>query len=477
MGKKITYEIIREYINNENGNGCKLLTTKEQFEEEKLKQGKINTRVELKIQCKCGNKFNIGFYKFKDRNQKQCKDCGNKLKGNSKTFNDFITFLNDNYKNEYEVIGDFVNYSTKVIMKHNICNHEWSIKPATFVFGHTCPKCAGNIKMNAENFKEKVMKIHGDKYEILEDFIDNMTPVLIRHNLCGNEFTIKPKSFLNNNLHCPKCDKKAFLERNLKTQEEFEKEVYDLVSNEYTVIGKYIKSDTIITLKHNTCGNEWNVTPNNFLTGCRCGFCSGKIRKTTKQFKNEIFEIVGKEYELMDEYINCQTNIKIKHNICNNIYEVTPSSFLAGCRCPVCNESKGEQSVRHYLENNDIKFSSQYSFNDLYGDYKLLKFDFIVLNKNEKINCLIEYDGIFHYKPVKLYKNEPNELGEERFKKQQKYDQLKNDYCKLHKIKLIRIPYWEFDNIEKILDKELNINIFANKEIIKNSNENLKEVM
>ena len=36
-------------------------------------------------------------------------------------------------------------------------------------------------------------------------------------------------------------------------------------------------------------------------------------------------------------------------------------------------------------------------------------------------------------------------------------DTIKNDYCKKNNINLIRIPYWEFDNIEKILNRELNL--------------------
>ena len=38
--------------------------------------------------------------------------------------------------------------------------------------------------------------------------------------------------------------------------------------------------------------------------------------------------------------------------------------------------------------------------------------------------------------------------GEERFKKQKIYDALKNDYCKNHGIKLIRIPYTCFNKLD-----------------------------
>ena len=34
----------------------------------------------------------------------------------------------------------------------------------------------------------------------------------------------------------------------------------------------------------------------------------------------------------------------------------------------------------------------------------------------------------------------------------------KTQYCNDNNIKLIRIPYWDFNNIEKILKKELKVN-------------------
>ncbi len=50
-------------------------------------------------------------------------------------------------------------------------------------------------------------------------------------------------------------------------------------------------------------------------------------------------------------------------------------------------------------------------------------------------NTIVEYDGKQHYEPVKIWG------GEERFKKQQENDEIKNKYCEEHNIKIIRIPY------------------------------------
>ena len=52
-------------------------------------------------------------------------------------------------------------------------------------------------------------------------------------------------------------------------------------------------------------------------------------------------------------------------------------------------------------------------------------------------------------------------FGEESFKRTQYHDQIKNQYCEDHNIKLIRIPYWDENNIELILSQELHIRNFT----------------
>jgi hypothetical protein len=51
----------------------------------------------------------------------------------------------------------------------------------------------------------------------------------------------------------------------------------------------------------------------------------------------------------------------------------------------------------------------------------------------------------------------PTKINEKRFAHQQERDNAVRQYCEEHKIKLIEIPYTEYDNIEEILTKELNI--------------------
>lgn len=69
-------------------------------------------------------------------------------------------------------------------------------------------------------------------------------------------------------------------------------------------------------------------------------------------------------------------------------------------------------------------------------------------------NILIEYDGEQHFKPVD-FASKGLEWATKIFEYNQIKDKIKNDYCKDNNIRLIRIPYWDFDNIETILASEI----------------------
>lgn len=99
--------------------------------------------------------------------------------------------------------------------------------------------------------------------------------------------------------------------------------------------------------------------------------------------------------------------------------------------------SSGETTLEKILIENNIEYYREYSFPDLKGDYKELRFDFFL----PKYNLLIELQGQQHYEPVLIFG------GEDSFKKQQKYDNKKRNYCKDHNIKLLEISYKDYNII------------------------------
>lgn len=266
---------------------------------------------------------------------------------------------------------------------------------------------------------------------------------------CGKRKKTINKSFVNskqfdvykyNKFYCNKCAIYLFQS---KTHEEFLEEIKQLHGNNYSLLTEYIKSTIDVIVKHEICCHQFSTTPNQFLSGSECPKCYGTPKKTTEDFYEEVKEITNGEYELLTEYLTALDNIKLKHMKCGHEYEVRPNDFLNGNRCPKCKESKGENRIRKFLEGNQISFEDQKKFDMLLGvGGKNLSYDFYL----PKQNILIEYQGEFHDGSATCQ-------NENQFKRQWEHDRRKREYAKSNNIMLLEIWYWDFDNIEKILDQ------------------------
>jgi len=343
---------------------------------------------------------------------------------------------------EYEVLGEYKDCHTKIEMLHVICNTKYIVQPNRFLQGNRCPNCFGTHKKTTEEFKKEVYNLVGDEYEVLGEYLGTNKYIKIKHCTCNTIYNVTPHMFLQGN-RCPECSHG----HKLKSQEKFEKEVYNLYNDKFKVIGKYLGNQEKVEIYCNKCNNIFKTIPNNFLKGEACPFCYGNNKKTTEEFKKEVYNLVGDEYEVLGEYINCSTKIKLLHHKCGNIYNVRPNNFLSnGDRCSYCKPiSIGEERIIKYLNLNNFIYEHKKKFEDCKNIFEL-EFDFQVFLDEENF-ILIEFDGKQH--TIDTYNNPEN------FKKQQKRDQIKNEYCKNKNIRLLRIPYYELNNIENILDKEL----------------------
>ncbi len=101
--------------------------------------------------------------------------------------------------------------------------------------------------------------------------------------------------------------------------------------------------------------------------------------------------------------------------------------------CGCYHKSMGEIIIMSILTTNNINFIEEYVFPDLSKS----RFDFAVIQNNNVIR-LIEFDGEQHYKNIEKWGG---------LELQQQRDQVKNQYALDNNIPLVRIPYWERDNI------------------------------
>ena len=190
-------------------------------------------------------------------------------------------------------------------------------------------------------------------------------------------------------------------------------------------------------------GHTYTQDRRNLLAGKKCVKCyiDNKIftkEDVIKKFKN----IHGDNYIYnFDNFTNLHSKIEI---ICNKGHRFTQkvSNHLQGKACPVCNQSYGERMISVFLDRNSIIYERQKRFTDCKNISELV-FDFYLTDKN----ILIEYDGIQHFQPVKLFG------GIEGFENTKIRDNIKNQYCSTKGINLIRISYK--DNINDKLSSIL----------------------
>ena len=135
---------------------------------------------------------------------------------------------------------------------------------------------------------------------------------------------------------------------------------------------------------------------------------------------------------------------------CGNITYVNSNSLKSGTIISCgCVRSKGEKKLNSILFENNVRYKTQFYFSDL-KDKSYLYFDFAIFDNLDNLICLIEYQGIQHFNPESVH-GAWNNLPQE-------HDKMKREYCQKHKIKLIEIPYTDYDILDwKYLKNKLNL--------------------
>lgn len=196
-------------------------------------------------------------------------------------------------------------------------------------------------------------------------------------------------------------------------------------------------------------GHEWHPSYDNFINKNRkCRKCAdiqnGKNQKTSWDEILNMVEFYGyKMISVESDYENQKSKLIA---LCPNghEYEFYVNNFKRGKRCNKCNMSGGEQEIERVLN----KYSIDHIFNYRFDEDRMRSkpYDFYI----ESIRLCIEYDGQQHYHMQ--FGKTLLDLMNQRY-----IDNIKTQYCIDNNIKLIRIPYWEFDIIEKIIIDKLNL--------------------
>lgn len=294
------------------------------------------------------------------------------------------------------------------------------------------------------------LSINNSNVIILDQYYSSEEKSNFKCIVCDYEWKANARGVINGKNGCPECGRKIARETikyNISTND-FKKKIKKIFDDKLSIIGEYTNVKSKIEVKCNICSYVWISNPINLIKGYGCNKC-GHVEKGKKQrksndiFNNEILSIYGDKLTLLSKYNTGKDRINVKCNICNHEWNPV-SRRLLNRGCPKCNFSKGELLISNILNEIKINFKSQYIFEGLKTEINGTPiFDFIIFDELNNIKCVIEYDGLQHFKSVKRWG------GEARLKRQYEIDEFKNNYCYNSNIKIIRIPYTELKKINK----------------------------
>lgn len=188
------------------------------------------------------------------------------------------------------------------------------------------------------------------------------------------------------------------------------------------------------------CGNEVEVITENLNNGNTksCG-CYQKDRSSEASIKSLIGQKFGKLMVVERVENNRFGHICYKCKCdCGGMTIVDSTNLRNGTTNSCgCIKSKGEMIINSWLYKHNIKYTTQYSVDEIILDSGRHPFyDFAIFNDDGSLNCLIEYNGTQHY-----FFTGYGWDNEENFKKTQHRDIQKSEWCKKLNIPLYIIKY------------------------------------
>lgn len=258
---------------------------------------------------------------------------------------------------QLEVIGDYVNTVTKILVRGD-CGHEWLVIPraiVTGVSGVICRQCIPFTK-TLEKFSKEV-ELVSSNISIVGEYVNSKTDIEIRYSDCGHTALVNPDGLRRGarGVICRIC-KPTYISG--KPHHVFEKELL-AINPGLRLLDTYVGAYTRLNVTA-ACRHIWSISPHDFLVarkGSVCRVCNPQ--KTTvkmpEQFIHDV-AIAAPDIEVLDEYTAVQVKLRVRHKVCGFEWEIIPNNFLRRAsdrvcrRCTPVQVSRAETDLADWLE-------------------------------------------------------------------------------------------------------------------------------
>ena len=210
-----------------------------------------------------------------------------------------------------------------------------------------------------------------------------------------------------------------------------------------------------------SCGHEFTTNAETILRDCFSCLCIDCARQLGRDYFRFSFDEVKKKCDdlglelLSTEYKNARSPLLFRCS-CGREYITTWENVKCDgkVRCDYCTHkvSSGELAVETWLQDNNVVYEKQKTFDDLVGlAGKKYRYDFYL----PEYNLCVEYDGQQHFRTVNFSGSMSEEKLIVNLLDTYDHDCLKNQYCEDNGIDLLRISYKDKDRIPEILSSKL----------------------
>jgi predicted nucleic-acid-binding Zn-ribbon protein len=336
----------------------------------------INTQTKVKIRCKISPSHGIfELTPNKHLSRKDgCRKCGRQTSADKQrmTTAEFIVkskliHVDDNGDPIYDYSETIYGNNGKDCVSIKCKTHDiFHQSPNSHLAGKGCIKCrntnAGSSqRLTTQEFIVKAIKVHGNTYDYTRSvYKNNRIDVVITCAKHG-DFNQRPSNHLNGSI-CLECSNETSSEKQRMTTAEFIVKS-KLIHVDDNGVPIYDYSETIygnngkdcVSIKCKT-HDIFHQSPNSHLAGHGCIKCrnessSERQRMSFDEFITKSRQKHSNKYDYtMSEYINTQTNVKIRCIEHETIFYQTPANHFNSTGCNKCHKKGYSAAAVLWLE-------------------------------------------------------------------------------------------------------------------------------
>ncbi|HFU4054901.1 TPA: hypothetical protein ACGO6G_000949 [Streptococcus suis] len=342
----------------------------------------------------------------------------------------------------FTVESEYVNNTTPLLLRHSKCEKTFERNINSFKKSQKCPNCeGGRNNWNTNRVADYIKEHTNSEYCLVGEYIHYKSYISVLHKKCGHEYKVTFDAFKSGN-RCPSCGIKKRADSQRKSTIKFKEEIAKLTNSEFEVVSDYNGAFRTVDFKHKKCGKKFKKIAHNFLQKPSCPNCGGFSIWETTEYNEHITELTGGEYGVVGEYISDKKGkTTFIHFDCGKEFDMLASNFTSG-----------DQRCPHCKPNTSkAELKIRGILNDLGIQFEE---QFRFVDCKDKATLPFDFAiinngnlvGLLEYDGVQHFRGwGANKKDLENIKRR---DKIKNDYCKEKNIPLVRITYREYSNIE-----------------------------